>query len=175
MFERFKRTRDGDFRLNLSAQERDALATVPAMLRSLVEASDIEDPAYRRLFPPAYLDDEVKNEAFAGMVHDDLAGARLDAASILERTLGADRLSEEQAVAWLSALNDARIVLGSRLAVTEDTKPEDVPAGRREDFELLRFLGYLVGYLVVALGGPSERDLAWGVVKRMREDRLGRD
>lgn len=175
MLERFKRTRDGGFRVNLSAEERDVLATVPPMLRSLVEASDIEDPAYRRLFPPAYLDDEVKDAAFVEMVRDDLAQARLDAAASLERTLGAYRLSEDEVGAWLSALNDARVMLGSRLALSEDTKPSDLPPEHREDYELFRFLSYLVRHLVVASGGPAERELTWDVVRRMSREQFGRD
>jgi Domain of unknown function (DUF2017) len=38
----------------------------------------------------------------------------------LEETAGHDRLSVEELEGWLTALNDLRLVLGTRLDVTED-------------------------------------------------------
>ena len=168
MLERIKRTRDGSFRVNLSAEERQVLAAVPPMLRSLVESSDPGDPAYERLFPAAYPDDADKDAAFAEMVHDDLAQGRLASAEVLARTVEADEVG-----AWLAALNDARLVLGARLGVTEGTDPSTVPADHRQDYELFRFLSYLVQHLVIAAGGPAERELSWDVVKRMAREKRG--
>jgi len=173
MLERIKRTRDGSFRVNLSPEEREVLATVPPMLRSLVESSGPGDPAYERLFPPAYLDDVAKDQAFAEMVHDDLAEARLASATVLERTVGADRLSEEEVGSWLAALNDARLVLGARLGLSEETDVSAVPSDQRQDYEFYRFLSYLVQHLVIAAGGPAERELTWDVVKRMSREKRG--
>lgn len=173
MLERIKRTRDGSFRVNLSPEERQVLATVPPMLRSLVESSGPGDPAYERLFPPAYLDDPDKDQVFAEMVHDDLAEARLASAAVLERTANADRLDEEEVGGWLSALNDARLVLGARLGLSEGTDPSTAAADNRQDYELFRFLSYLVQHLVIAVGGPAERELTWAVAKRMSREQRG--
>jgi hypothetical protein len=173
MLERIKRTRDGSFRVNLSAEERQELAAVPPMLRSLVESSGPGDPAYERLFPSAYPDDADKDAAFAEMVHDDLAQGRLASAEVLARTIDAQRLNEDEVAAWLAALNDARLVLGARLGVTEETDPSTVPPDHRQDYGLFRFLGYLVQHLVIAAGGPAERELTWDVVKRMAREKRG--
>jgi len=173
MLERIRRTRDGSFRVNLSSEERQVLAAVPPMLRSLVESSGPGDPAYERLFPPAYPDDADKDAAFAEMVHDDLAQGRLASAEVLARTIDAERLNADEVAAWLAALNDARLVLGARLGVTEETDPSTVPPDHRQDYELFRFLSYLVQHLVIAAGGPAERELAWDVVRRMAREKRG--
>ena len=67
----------------------------------------------------------------------------------------------------------ARLVLGARLGVTEGTDPSTVPADHRQDYELFRFLSYLVQHLVVAAGGPAERELTWDVAKRMAREKRG--
>jgi hypothetical protein len=54
------------------------------------------------------------------MTHDDLRRQREDALEVMKRTIDAERLSEEELLAWLSAINDARLVLGLRLDVTEE-------------------------------------------------------
>jgi Domain of unknown function (DUF2017) len=38
----------------------------------------------------------------------------------MERTLDADRVSEEELLAWVATINDARLVLGTRLDVSEE-------------------------------------------------------
>jgi hypothetical protein len=62
-------------------------------------------------------------------VHGDLVDGRRRALTTVEGTLAGAAvrrgrfeltLSEEQALAWLAVLNDARLALGTRLEVTED-------------------------------------------------------
>ncbi len=167
MLERVKRTRRGDFKLTLSAEEREALRLLPAMLREVVEGSDPADAAFKRLFPPASIDDEEHNRAFDGMVRDDLTTQRLEAVATLERTLDADRLPEDELTAWLAAINDARLVLGVRLEVTEETDPGDFEGDEERGslYGLYRFLTFLEEHIVRALGGFSQWDLAKELLK----------
>ncbi len=58
-------------------------------------------------------------------MHDDLTEQRLASIEAMEATLEAGSLSEEELVAWLGTMNDLRLVLGVRLAVTEESEPED--------------------------------------------------
>ena len=52
-----ERTPAGDFRVSIGRRERAVLRALPAALdRALVEEPD--DPGLRRLFPPAYSDDD---------------------------------------------------------------------------------------------------------------------
>ena len=150
---RVKRMRRGGFQLRIPPPERDVLAAVPPMLRSLLAGGDAQDPAMRRLFPSAYMDDEAATAEFDSVVRDDLVAQRLTAIDTMERTLGAERLSEDELVAWLAAVNDLRLVLGVRLAVTEESTPEDF-AGDPESgraYSLYAYLSYLEEDVVRAL------------------------
>src|SRR5436190_14016193 len=116
---RVERTQEGDFRLLLPRSERDLLRHLPAELGRLLDAAP-EDPSLRRLFPPAY-DDEADETEYRRLMGDELLGGRRRALQLLEETADHDRLSAEEAQAWLTALNDLRLVLGTRLDVREET------------------------------------------------------
>jgi hypothetical protein len=68
-------------------------------------------------------------------------------------TLRKDTLSLDEADAWLRALNDLRLVLGTRLDVTEDLDYENIdlnePRGR--DLAVYGYLTWLQEQLVEAL------------------------
>ena len=145
---RVRRTRRGDFQLRLEREERDVLRVLLAELRDLLGA---DDPALRRLFPPGYADDPELARQYRELVHSDLWSQRLAAVSVVEETLEADRLDDEQIAAWLSVLNDLRLVLGTRLDVTEDMEdlPDDDP--RAPAFAVYRFLTWLEWQVVEVL------------------------
>lgn len=95
------------------------------------------DPVVERLYPRAYLDptEEQAESEWQRLVHDDLVTARRRALEVVELSLAkgeAERgrvrieLSVEEAEAWLSVLNDARLTLGIRLEVTEELDPMSV-------------------------------------------------
>ncbi|MGH3098641.1 MAG: DUF2017 domain-containing protein [Streptosporangiales bacterium] len=82
-----------------------------------------DDPALARLLPDAYADDAEATNDFRRYTEGDLRQGKVDAATTAQRSLGNGGrvdLSEEQARAWLRALNDVRLTLGTRLEVTED-------------------------------------------------------
>lgn len=156
---RIKRTRRGDFLVRLPSAERELLRTVPRELRVLLTEGDpTADPALRRLFPPASLEDEQLRAEFERLTRDELLAGRLAAAETMERTADAGRLSEEELLAWLSAINDLRLVLGTRLDVTEETTPEDfaaLPEGdeRVRMYAVYAYLTFLEDQMVEALSG----------------------
>jgi hypothetical protein len=147
---RVQRTRSGQYRLRLPPQEREILRSLPRQLRELL---DTDDPALRRLFPPAYEDDPDRQAEYEGLVSPELTRDRLDALAIVERTVDASRLTEEEITAWLGALNDLRLVLGTRLDVTEELYEEGLPEGdpRSPAFALFAYLGWLEEQIVEAL------------------------
>jgi hypothetical protein len=140
----------GGFRLRLSRQERDILRDLPRQLRELLET---DDPGVRRLFPPAYQDDPEREAEYRRLVHDELTAGRRKALEVMESTLDARRLDEEQLTAWLGALNDLRLVLGTRLDVTEDEYDVDLPQDdpRAAAMALYHYLGWLEAQAVEAL------------------------
>lgn len=147
---RIRRTRSGDFAVELEGWERDLLRSLPGQLRDLLSS---DDPALERLYPPAYLDDGERNEEYRRLMRDDLTSHRLTSLDVLEATLDAKRLDEDQLLAWMGALNDLRLVLGTRLDVTEDMYevglPDDDP--RAPAFALYGYLGFLQEAVVEAL------------------------
>jgi Domain of unknown function (DUF2017) len=152
---RVKRSRLGGYVVRLPSAEREVLGSVPPMLRSLLLEPDRDDPALRRLFPAAFLDDERAAAEFDEVVRDDLLGQRLAAIETLERTVGSDRLTEEELSAWLAAVNDVRLVLGVRLAVTEESTPAEFESDPETEraYALYSYLSYLEEEMVEALAG----------------------
>ncbi len=149
-----KRTRRGGFELRLTPDERTILRGLPDQLRNLIENEDpTSDPAMARLYPPAYEDDPIRNLEFERMAGDDLTSQRLSSINTMEGSIDADILNEEQLLSWLGVLNDLRLVLGTRLEITEETTEEDFAAGdpRASTFALYGYLTWLVDAIVRAL------------------------
>ena len=119
-----------------------------------------------RLFPRAYLDptEEEAEDDWQRLVHPELVDGRRRALLTVDETLaGAEvsrgrfelTLTETEAEAWLSMLNDARLALGTRLEVTEDLDladldPEDPDTA---PYALYWWLGMLEEHLVETLSG----------------------
>jgi hypothetical protein len=144
----------GGFRLRLSKQERDVLRDLPGQLREILGS---DDPAVRRLFPPAYRDDPQREDEYRRLVHDELLAGRRRALDVMESSVDARRLDEEQLTAWLGALNDLRLVLGTRLDVTEEEYDRDLPEDdpRAPAMALYHYLGWLEAQAVDALAASA--------------------
>jgi Domain of unknown function (DUF2017) len=114
------RTRDGDFRLRLAPEERDVLRGLPDQLRRLLTE---DDPALVRLFPPAYVDDIERDAEYRRLMREELVNRRLESLAMVEATVDAERLTEEQLNSWMKVINDLRLVIGTSLDVQEDDDP----------------------------------------------------
>jgi hypothetical protein len=143
---------DGKVRLHLRPHEVALLRELLDELEALLE--DPADPAVRRLFPPAHTDRE-NEEQYRSLVGDQLLTGRMKALATVRDTLGRDRLAPDQADAWLRALNDLRLVLGTRLDVSEEIDYEELdledPHGR--ELAVYGYLSWLQQQLVEALAG----------------------
>ncbi len=118
---RIERDPDGGYRLRLPVEEQDLLRSLPAQLREVLRT---DDPGLRRLFPPAYADDDAANDEFSRLMRAELLEGKLIALRVVEETAGADRLTAEQLEGWLGALESLRLYLGTQLDVTEATYDE---------------------------------------------------
>lgn len=155
---RVRRAKDGRYDLRIPADERDLLRSVGPSLREVLleRATSIrpgEDDAVDRLFPAAYPDDEERQAEFRLLAHDQLLESHLGALAVLEETAGADRLDEDQLMAWMRALNHVRLVLGTRLEITEDRDewPRSTRDPRAQAFAVYDYLTYLQGEIIEAL------------------------
>ena len=140
----------GGVRLRFHEDEVLLLRDLLAELETLLEDPDDQD--LRRLFPPAHEDRE-NEEQYRSLVRDQLVSGRTSALRAVRNSLEQETLSLEQADAWLRALNDLRLVLGTRLDVTEDTDYEnlDLREPRGRDLALYAYLSWLQEQLVDAL------------------------
>jgi Domain of unknown function (DUF2017) len=147
---RIRRAPDGSVRLELDADERALLVGIGEELRALLDEQP-DDPSLRRLYPPAH-DDERLEQEFRELTRTQLASGRERAIQTLEQTAGNELLSAEEADAWLRALNDARLVLGTRLDVTEDYDWDALNATtpRAQELALYAYLSWLQEQLVEA-------------------------
>jgi hypothetical protein len=145
-----QRSRDGSFRLRLSKPEQELLRALPAELELLLDRP--ENPDLRRLFPAAYEDAEAQDE-YAHLVGEELRDGRRRALLTIRETAGRDRLTTEEAEAWLTGLNSLRLVLGTRLDVREDESPNVHPSNpRAHESAVYLYLSYLQEQLVEAIG-----------------------
>ncbi len=149
---RLRRTRAGQYQLKLSRAERDLLRSLPGQVRELIDTTDPADPSMRRLFPPAYRDEEKAEADFQNLMHDELVEHHRQALAVMEETIDADRLDEDQVVSWLSALNELRLVLGTNLEVTESIEPVSPSDPRAPGLALYGYLSWLEEQVVEALG-----------------------
>jgi hypothetical protein len=112
-----------------------------------------EDPALARLFPDGYSDDEHASADFRRFTEQDLRAQKVIALATVRGTLvdwsGKASIDAIQAQDWLKALNDLRLVLGTRLEITDEAETDfeaDEPG-----IHLYNYLTYLQGTLIDAL------------------------
>lgn len=151
---RVRRTRSGEVTLRLGEEERQVLRSLPGQLRRLL-LEEPGDPGLRRLSPPAYAHDAEHESEYRRYMGDDLRDRRLAALEVMDATVDAERLSEEEAQAWLAALNSLRLVLGTRLDISEETAAERVDPDdpQAPALALYGYLSWLEDQLVEALAG----------------------
>ena len=159
----FAPRRDGGMDVTLTEPEVELLRSVAAQMDQVLEAP--EQVAHtERLFPPAYTDDPDAQAEYARLITADLLdGKRRSVRSVIETlergTLKRDhwrvRLSADETQDWIAVLNDARLTLGSRLDVTEESYERDIDPDAPDAiaFEVFRYLGYLEEFLVETLMG----------------------
>ena len=160
-WKRFRPGPDDTLVVSLAEEELGLLRSLPEQLRDVFESGN-DDPARARLFPRAYLDPTAETEEaeWQALVQPSLLRERLDALELITSTLGRASqsgewwqiaLTPEEVQAWLGVLNDTRLVLGTRLAVTEEEReldPADPEAGA---YAMYQWLTWLQGDLVEAL------------------------
>ena len=154
-----RRTRKGDYEIDLGATERELLRSLVPQLRELLSAGaagtagTTVDESLTRLFPTAYPDDAELDHEYQSMVRDELLEKRLAALDVVEETIDATRLDEEQLLRWMGSVNDLRLVLGTRLDVSEDL--DEIPLDDPDAplYGVYGYLGWLLEHIVEALSG----------------------
>lgn len=137
------------FSISLSTEERELLASLPLQLVELLEENDQEnDPALARLFPDAYTAaDTGFNDEYKRLMEDDLRDRHRAALETIATTAASNHLTHDELYAWMTALTQLRLVIGTRIGVSEDTDPDDDSPG----YNLYGYLSWLQEQVVEAL------------------------
>lgn len=108
---------DGAFALKWGFRDRAAVRRSMTTLRTLMSS---DDPAVSRLFPSAYGPDAERNAGWDALMRGELIDRRLEALKVVEQLTTKRHCNIEELDAFMRCLNDARLVLGTRLDVSED-------------------------------------------------------
>jgi len=120
-----------------------------------------KDPALARLFPDAYREDPAASAEFRRYTSGDLLAEKRGRAETVLACLGRIpnggklTLAAEEAGAWLTAMNDLRLVLGTQLGIVEDDQQlprnEDPDDPRTYLISVYYYLTYLQESLIGAM------------------------
>jgi hypothetical protein len=123
-----------------------------------------DDPVMGRLYPDARPDNPAWSRSFRDMIRGDLDDERRENLAVVEGTLDARAIDDGEAEAWLHVLNDLRLVMGTRLDITEEREaepfdPDDPDAAARVVYAYAGWLeGQFVDVLAAALPDVPEPD-----------------
>lgn len=153
MFEKrvVRRARDGSYELRLPEGERQMLEEILPQLRQALQGDAAADPGFKRLFPKAYVQDPEHEAEYQALVGDELVSKRIVQVETVLATIRQERLAEDELFAWMGAVNDLRLVLGTRLDVSEETELAVDPSHPdAAAYGLYAYLGWLLELLVDA-------------------------
>lgn len=153
-FERFRKRPvtgqdDGTFTFDFN---QDLLDAIVGFASQLSEGLGSDSPDLKRLFPTAYADDPEKDAGFQIFSRDELIEGKREALELMMRTAQSASLTYDEINAWLTTCNDLRLVLGTRLEISE-ADPDELPPTdpNAPMMDLYRVLGYLVSEIVDGL------------------------
>ena len=142
---------DGTFSISLTTDDRATLLGFVDQLATIL-LSGPEDARLRRLYPTAYHNDPEHDAEYQGYMRDELSQSRMASIAVVQEVLATEiPISESQLHAFMTVLNNLRLVLGTLLDVGED---DDEPSEDDPEFgqwQLYGYLGWLLEWTVSAL------------------------
>ena len=148
-----------DSTMRLDQAEAQLLRQLVEEMQTLLMTENVEEDAVvERLFPNAYESPEDES-AFRDIVGDDLRRHKLDALTEVRSALGARgsatvTLSESSTTAWLTALTDMRLAIGTKLDVSEESMSQELDHddATSSSMLVLHWLGWVQESILQAAG-----------------------
>jgi hypothetical protein len=128
---RVRRNRRGGFDLKISGEEAVWLSSLLDQFLELIDDDDLKtgaepiEPGLARLFPAVIRDDSEASADCRQMLQPDLIDSLRSGARETQNALAQRSCDEAQLASVARALNGLRLVLGTRLGVTEDSTDWD--------------------------------------------------
>jgi hypothetical protein len=155
LFDRSRIRRDrGGYAIRLPDIERALLTHLPDQLASVLGGLNAVDPipaGLERLFPHAHATDDVAEARYVETTREALIAARHTSLDVIARTASTDHVTDDEADAWLAAINTLRLALGGRLAVTEEPPTVLESDPEYADWICYQYLSLLESELVDAM------------------------
>ena len=143
-----RRTADGTYAVDLDPEVRQMVGSFIEQLRELLGT---DSALLARLFPPPYGDDAERNQGYAALAGAELMERRMAALDVVRDSIDAAILDEEQLMAWMRAINDIRLVMGTMLDVDEFGMPGDVSPDDAATYSVYEYFGAMLELIVAAL------------------------
>ena len=145
---RFRRDRQGRFRLGLEGPEQQLLAVLPRQVQEMLEQ---KDPATTRVFPVAYPADARAEADYREMMGTQLLQQHQRCLDTLAATAANPTIDDGEMHEWLDAVEVLRLVLGTQLDVSEDGPVPDETDPRFAQLTVYHYLSMLQTEIVDAL------------------------
>jgi hypothetical protein len=142
---------DGSFSISLTADERETLLGFVDQLATIL-LSGPDDARLRRLYPTAYHNDPEHDAEYQGYMRDELSQSRMASIAVVQEVLASEiPITESQLHAFMTVLNNLRLVLGTLLDVGEDDDEPDEDDPAFGQWQLYSYLGWLLEWTISAL------------------------
>jgi len=143
--------RDGTFAVSFHESIPFLLVNLGDQLDTIL---DDDHPDLRRLFPTAYPDDPELDAGYQILARSSLTDQRRAAIDTVRRTAMNEILTGDELTDWMALVNDLRLVLGTRLDVSEDDDDDLDP--EHPDAQLTHIYHLLGAVLYDIVGALSQ-------------------
>jgi hypothetical protein len=169
---------EGGWRVWILATEMGDLLRLPARLREVLEKPDFTSKVVERLFPRAFPDDPQAEADYQGLLRDDLFRQKLENVAAFEKCLVSRKefklppaviaqlelgeedarlvqleLAEEDLSRWLGTFHDLRLLIGTKLDLTDESWEQEIDPRDPDapELQLLHRLAYFEEMIIQAL------------------------
>lgn len=148
LYSRIRARRDGTFALRWRPVDRELVASAATELRTLILN---EDSSVARLFPTAYQSDPERNAGWDALVRRELVEKRIEALEMVATLLERRSCTADELGTLMRSVNDARLVLGTQLDVSEDGPGALTTEAQLHSYAIYEHLGYLLSQIIRAM------------------------
>ncbi len=138
----------GTYKIRLA---KNIIELIVRLAEDLDSILDQDAPILTRLFPTAYADNPEMDAGYQILARDQLVDQRREAIDIVRSTAENSILNEEELAAWMRVVNDLRLVIGTRLDVSEDDHELDENDPDAELMQVYHLLGVVLSDIVEAM------------------------